>query len=69
MSFNKNKSKNLLIVLLKTFIFVIGVDIFLTSFLNIIYLEFKKSNLKSEMHLINKKLKSDRYVLSDVDIY
>ena len=69
MALNKNQSKDLFLVLLKTIFLIFGLNIFLTSLINGIKLELKKNNLESEMNLNYKKLKYVQNIQFDVDIY
>ena len=69
MALNKNQSKDLFLVLLKTIFLVFGLNIFLTSLINGIKLELKKNNLESEMNLNYKKLKYIQNIQFDMDIY
>ena len=69
MALNKNQSKDLFLVLLKTIFLIFGLNIFLTSLINGIKLEFKKNNLESEMNLNYKKLKYIQNIQFDMDIY
>ena len=46
MALNKNQSKDLFLVLLKTIFLIFGLNIFLTSLINGIKLELKKNNLE-----------------------
>ena len=55
---NKNLTKDLISVLLKTIFIIVGINIFITSLLSIVNLELKK-NLKSEINLNIGKLKND----------
>ena len=57
MALNKNQSKDLFLVLLKTIFLIFGLNLFLTSLINGIKLELKKNNLESEMNLNFKKPK------------
>ena len=59
MNLNKNKSKNLILFPLKTLLFIVGLDIFITSFFHIIKFEFTNNNLGSEINLDIKKLNYD----------
>ena len=69
MALNKNQSKDLFLVLLKTIFLIFGLNIFLTSLINGIKLELKKNNLESEMNLNYKKLRYIQNIQFDVDIY
>ena len=69
MALNKNQSKDLFLVLLKTIFLIFGFNIFLTSLINGIKFEFKKNNLESEMNLNYKKLKYIQNIQFDMDIY
>ena len=69
MALNKNQSKDSFLVLLKTLVLILGLNIFLTSLINGIKLELKKNNLESEMNLNYKKLKYIQNIQFDVDIY
>ena len=59
MNLNKNKSKNLILFSLKTLLFIVGLDIFITCFFHIIKFEFTNNNLESEINLDIKKLNYD----------
>ena len=69
MALNKNSSKDLFLVLVKTIFLVLGLNIFLTSMINGIKLELKKNNLESEINLNSKKLKYVQNIQFDLDIY
>ena len=69
MALNKNQSKDLFLVLLKTIFLIFGLNIFLTSIISGIKLELKKNNLESEMNLNYKKLKYIQNIQFDMDIY
>ena len=69
MALNKNQSKDLFLVSLKTICLIFGLNIFLTSLINGIKLELKKNNLESEINLNYKKLKYIQNIQFDVDIY
>ena len=69
MALNKNQSKDLFLVLLKTIFLIFGLNIFLTSLINGIKLEFKKNNLEPEMNLNYKMHKYNQNIQFDVDIY
>ena len=69
MALNKNQSKDLFLFLLKTIFLIFGLNIFLTSLINVIKLELKKNNLISEMNLNYKNLKYIQKIPFDVDIY
>ena len=69
MALNKNQSKDLFLVFLKTIFLIFGLNIFLTSLINGIKLELKKNNLESEMNLNYKKLKYIQNIQFDVNIY
>ena len=66
---SNNRGKELFLVVSKTLFLIVGLNIFLSSLFNVIKLEFKKNNLESEINLNNKKLKFDRIVQFDLDIY
>ena len=66
---NKKTSKDLFLVLLKTFFLIVGLNIFLTSLITIIKLDLKKDNLESEMNLNMNKLKFTQNVQFGLDIY
>ena len=59
MNLNKNKSKNLILFSLKILLFIVGLDIFITSFFHIIKFEFTNDNFESEINLDIKKLNYD----------
>ena len=69
MALNKNQSKDSFLVLLKTIVLIFGLNIFLTSLINVIKLEFKKNNLTSEKNLNYKDLKYIQNIPFDADIY
>ena len=69
MGLNKNRSKDLFLVFLKTIVLIFGFNILLTSLINGIKLELKKNNLESDMNLNHKKLKYVHNIQFDVDIY
>ena len=69
MALNKNRNKDLFLVLLKTIFLIFGLNLFLTSLINGIKLELKKNNLESEMNLNYKKLRYIQNIQFDVDIY
>ena len=69
MALNKNRSKDLFLVFLKTIVLIFGFNILLTSLINGIKLELKKNNLESDMNLNHKKLKYVHNIQFDVDIY
>ena len=51
---NKNRNIDFFLVLLKTIFLIAGLNIFLTSLINVIILELKKNNLESEINLVSK---------------
>ena len=57
MGLNKNQRNNFFLVLLKTIVFIFGLNLFLTTLINGIKLELKKNNFESEMNLNFKKTK------------
>ena len=57
MGINKNQRNNFFLVLLKTIVFIFGLNLFLTTLINGIKLELKKNNFESEMNLNYKKTK------------
>ena len=57
MGLNKNQRNNFFLVLLKTIVFIFGLNLFLTTLINGIKLELKKNNFESEMNLNYKKTK------------
>ena len=69
MALNKNQSKDSFLVLLKTIVLIFGLNIFLTSLINVIKLELKKNNLTSEKNFNYKDLKYIQNIPFDVDIY
>ena len=69
MLLNKNQSKELLLLLLKTFCLILGLNIFLTSFIIIVKEEFDKNKLESEIIFNIKELKYYQNVQIDKDIY
>ena len=66
---SKKRSKDLFIVLLKTFLFIMGLNIFLTSIFTSIKIESKKNNLESEMNKNIKRLKYNQITQFYLDIY
>ena len=69
MALNKNQSKDSFLFLLKTIVLIFGLNIFLTSLINVIKLELKKNNLTSEKNFNYKDLKYIQNIPFDVDIY
>ena len=69
MGLNKNQRNNFFLVLMKTIVFIFGLNLFLTTLINGIKLELKKNNLESEMNLNYKKLKYIQNIQFDMDIY
>ena len=69
MWFKKNRIIYIFLFLSKTLVLIVGLNIFLTSLLTIIKIEFKKNNLESEINLNIKKLKFDKKVQFILDIY
>ena len=69
MALNKNQSKDLFLVLLKTIFLIFGLNIFLTSLINGIKLELKKNNFKSEINLSYEEVNYIQNIQFDVDIY
>ena len=69
MGLNKNRSKDLFLILLNTILLIFGFNIVLTSLITGIKLELKKNNLESEMNLNYKKLKYIQNIQFDMDIY
>ena len=69
MALNKNHSKDLFLVLLKTIFLIFGLNIFLTSLINGIKLQLKKNNFKSEIILSYKEVNYIQNIQFDVDIY
>ena len=69
MALNKNQSKDLFLVLLKTIFLIFGLNIFLTSLINGIKLQLKKNNFKSEIILSYKEVNYIQNIQFDVDIY
>ena len=69
MALNKNQSKDLFLLLLKTIFLIFGLNIFLTSLINVIKFEFKKNNVESQVNLNFKKLNFVQNFQFDVDIY
>ena len=69
MALNKNQSKDLFLLLLKTIFLIYGLNIFLTSLINVIKFELKKNNVESQVNLNYKKLKFVQNFQFDVDIY
>ena len=66
---SKKRSKDLFIILLKTFLFIMGLNIFLTSIFTSIKIESKKNNLESEMNKNIKRLKYNQITQFYLDIY
>ena len=66
---NKKQTKDLILGLLKTFLMILGLNIFLTTLFTIINLESEKNNLESGIKFNFKKLKYDQNVQFDLDIY
>ena len=66
---NKKQTKDLILGLLKTFLMILGLNIFLTTSFTIINLESEKNNLESGIKFNFKKLKYDQNVQFDLDIY
>jgi len=66
---NKNRSKYLFLVLLKTIFLIFGFNLLITSLITVIKLELKNNNLESEMNLNYKILKYAQNNQFDVDIY
>ena len=66
---NQNRSKYLILVLLKNIFLIFGVNILLTTLITVIKLEFKKNNFDSEINLNYKKLKYVQNIQFNVDIY
>ena len=66
---NKNLITELLLFLLKTIIFIVGLDIFLTTISIVINEDFNKNNLGSEINLKNIKDKYDQNFQFVRDIY
>ena len=58
MGLNKNQRNNFFLVLLKTIVFIFGLNLFLSTLINGIKLELKKNNFESEMNLNYKKTKT-----------
>jgi len=54
---NKNQRNYLCFSLFKILCLILGLNIFLTSFLTLIKLEFKKNNTEAEMNLNINKLR------------
>ena len=69
MNLNKNNRENLFLILFKTLFLIVGFNIFFTSFLILINLEFKKNNIELEMNSNIQKLKYDQSFQFDFDIY
>ena len=66
---NKNRSKYLFLVLLKTIFLIFGFNLLITSLITVIKLELKNNNLESEMNLNYKILKFVQNNQFDIDIY
>ena len=60
MKLTKNNGKNLIFFLLKTLLFIIGLNIVVTSCFHIIKLELKNNNLEYELNLDINKLNYDK---------
>ena len=69
MNLNKNNRENLFLILFKTLFLIVGFNIFFTSFLILINLEFKKNNMEQEMNSNIQKVKYDQSFQFDFDIY
>ena len=69
MSLDKNRIENLFLILFKTLFLILGFNIFITSILIVINLEFKKNNMESKMNLNTQKVKYDQSFQFDLDIY
>ena len=69
MLLNKKRSRDIFLILLKIFCFIVGLDIFLTTVLKIIKEEFYKNNLESAMNLNIKDLGYEQNFQFDKDIY
>ena len=63
------KSGDIFLILLKTFCFIVGLNIFLTTVLKIIKEEFNKNNLESVDNLNIKDLGHEQNFQFDKDIY
>ena len=66
---NQKRSKDLILVLLKTFFLIVGLNIFLTSLFTIIKLDLKKDNLESEINFNMNKIKFTQNNQFSLDIY
>ena len=69
MALNKDRSKTFFLVLFKTIFLIFGLNLFLTSLVTVIKLDFKKNNLESEMNFNYKKLKYFPNIQFNLDIY
>ena len=69
MFFKKNQKKHVLMRFLKILIFILGLDIFLTSLFIIIKKEYEIKNLESKNFLDFKKLNYDQRDQFNIDIY
>ena len=69
MFFKKNQKKHILMRFLKILIFILGLDIFLTSLFIIIKKEYEIKNLESKNFLDFKKLHYDQRDQFNIDIY
>ena len=53
--FNKNRNNDLFLILFKSLCLILGLNIFLTSILTVIKLEFKKNKFQSGINInVNK---------------
>ena len=69
MFFKKNQKKHVLMRFLKILIFILGLDIFLTSLFIIIKKEYEIKNLESKNFLDFKKPHYDQRDQFNIDIY
>jgi len=53
--FNKNRNNDLFLILFKSLCLILGLNIFLTSILTVLDLQFKKNNLQSLINLNSNK--------------
>ena len=69
MLLNKKRSRDIFLISLKIFCFIVGLDIFLTTVLKIIKEEFNKNNLESVLNSNIKDLEYEQNFQFDKDIY
>ena len=69
MLLNKKRSRDIFLISLKIFCFIVGLDIFLTTVLKIIKEELNKNNLESVLNSNIKDLEYEQNFQFDKDIY